>query len=55
MQMAEISKDLAASESPESGDSVLQMLGVGRDLWTHESGDSLVSRLRSAESSEPEI
>ena len=31
----------------EAGDPVLLMLGVGKQLWEHEPGDSFVERLRS--------
>ena len=34
----------------ELRDPVVEMLGVGRDIWIHESGDSLVERLRSEDS-----
>ncbi len=32
---------------PETSDPVLLMLGVGKQLWQHEPGDSFVERLRS--------
>lgn len=36
-------------ESGEVDDPVLQMLGVGRELWEQETGDRFVERLRSEE------
>jgi len=34
-------------ETAEANDPVLAMLGVGSQLWEHESGDGFVERLRS--------
>ena len=36
-------------ETAQTDDPVLAMLGVGRQLWELESGDSFVERLRSEE------
>ncbi len=45
MQKTE-SEELRAQRA-EADDSVLSMLGVGKQLWAQESGDSFVERLRS--------
>lgn len=50
MPAIDISRDIDTRENAEPGDPVLQMLGIGRELWAHESGDSLVERLRSEDS-----
>jgi hypothetical protein len=49
MKTREIAR-AAPRQRNEPADPVLQMLGVGRDLWAHESGDRMVDRLRSEES-----
>jgi hypothetical protein len=41
----EASNDRTSSKD----DPVLKMLGVGRELWEHETGDQFVERLRSEE------
>ena len=40
-------REEGGDETVESGDPVLAMLGVGKQLWEIESGDSFVERLRS--------
>ncbi len=37
----------AEDQHQETSDPILTMLGVGSDLWQHETGDSFVERLRS--------
>ena len=50
MAIKEIDRENEVERRNEPRDPVLEMLGVGRELWTHESGDSLVERLRSEDS-----
>lgn len=50
MAITEINREIEKGQSVDPRDPVLQMLGVGRDLWARESGDSLVERLRSEDS-----
>ena len=40
-------KDQAEQYRHETSDAVLAMLGVGRQLWESEPGDSFIKRLRS--------
>lgn len=42
-------KELGRHPPREANDPVLSMLGVGKQLWEHESGDTFVERLRSEE------
>ena len=50
MAIKEMDRASGIEPTSEPGDSVLEMLGVGRELWTRESGDSLVERLRAEDS-----
>ncbi len=43
----QVDREEGRDETAESGDPVLAMLGVGKQLWEIESGDSFVERLRS--------
>ena len=45
--MLEQNREEGRDETVETDDPVLAMLGVGRQLWELESGDSFVERLRS--------
>jgi hypothetical protein len=47
------SKSLPLHRQNETTDPVLLMLGVGRDLWKGESGDSFIERLRSEDEPPP--
>jgi hypothetical protein len=40
-------KNEAESHQPETSDPVLRMLGTGKHLWSSETGDSFIERLRS--------
>jgi hypothetical protein len=42
-----VNREEGQDETAETNDPVLAMLGVGRQLWESESGDSFVERLRS--------
>ena len=48
-----INREVGRDETAEVCDPVLAMLGVGRQLWELESGDSFVERLRSEDLSAP--
>jgi hypothetical protein len=47
MAMTKSEKNGRESQSLETTDAVLLMLGIGKQLWSSESGDSFVERLRS--------
>jgi hypothetical protein len=46
-------KSAAAYQRPETSDLVLLMLGIGKQLWKREPGDSFVERLRSEDAPPP--
>jgi hypothetical protein len=46
-------KNEAEHPRPEISDPVLSMLGVGKDLWRREAGDSFIERLRSEDTLPP--
>ena len=45
--MTKLESKSEAEKSQETNDPVLSMLGVGKQLWKHESGDRFIERLRS--------
>ena len=49
----QVNREVGRDETAEVCDPVLAMLGVGRQLWELESGDSFVERLRSEDLSAP--
>jgi hypothetical protein len=51
--MIETQNQLDRNERRGSDDPVLMMIGVGKRLWTHESGDSFVERLRAEDPPDP--
>lgn len=53
MSLTRTKSDEAKGAPRRAEDPVLQMLGVGRELWKHETGDQFVERLRSEESPAP--
>ena len=53
MAITKTNREIGTERSDDPRDPVLLMLGAGRDLWEHESGDSFVERLRSEDSPPP--
>jgi len=53
MAIKEMDRASVIQRLSEPSDGVLEMLGVGRELWIRESGDSLIERLRAEDSPPP--